>query len=210
MGVRPGAEWGTATDEAADVTVRGSDADLAAAVAQHLGSLIRFEPDAGSDLARAVGLRAGMPVMGRAVPLDVLRFDDGLLAVNMVIMGTPPPRIRAWSQPVVALPHGGRALAAVVANGQFHGGLDLAPRGHPGDGRGEFHTYRLRRGERSVMRRRLATGSHVPHPRIDTRTITEIVLSAPRGAPVEADGVLLGSRHVCRLEVVPGAYRLLL
>ena len=76
----------------------------------------------------------------------------------------------------------------VVATGQWLRGLDLVPRGHPGDGKAEVQVYRLRRPERRAMRRRLATGTHVPHPRIVTRTAVEIEIRAHRALPVEIDG----------------------
>ena len=40
--------------------------------------------------------------------------------------------------------HDGPATSVVVANGQFSGTADLAPRGHPGDGRLEVQVYALR------------------------------------------------------------------
>ena len=64
----------------------------------------------------------------------------------------------------------GPATTVVIANGEFFDGLDIVPRGHPGDGRLEVQVYALRRGERRAMRSRLPRGIHVPHPRITTAT----------------------------------------
>ena len=60
MGIAPGEPWGTEPTDgevAAATEVRGSDRDLARFVASaDPGTLIRFRPDPGSDLARGIGL----------------------------------------------------------------------------------------------------------------------------------------------------------
>jgi hypothetical protein len=213
--IRPGEEWGTPAAGPADIEVTGGDADLAAAVSGRTGSLVRFRPEAGSDLAGAVGL-ASAPVRGLEVALDLLKFDDGA-AVNMVVFGTPPERLRRLTrrfganvriddQPVFH----GPCTTVVVAIGQFRGGLDVVPRGHPGDGRAEIQIYAVSGGERTVLRTRLATGTHVPHPGITQRTGRHVTVSTDRRVPFEVDGHPRPPTDFVVLTVVPGAYRLLL
>ncbi len=91
--------------------------------------------------------------------------------MNGVIVGTPPRRVRMTtpSARVTVTVNGrevatGRATTVVIANGQFFDGLDVVPRGHPGDGRLEVQVYALRRGERGAMRSRLPLGVHLPAP----------------------------------------------
>jgi hypothetical protein len=176
--IKPGEEWGAPTEEEPELTVTGDDAALAAVVpteADHV-PLVRFVPD-GSELARAVGLArtaADAPPRGVALPLDAIVTDRGI-ATNAVVVGAPPDTLRAWHRSHrvrVAVDgrvvHDGRATTVVVANGQFWRGADLSPRGHPGDGRLEVQVYALPLGERGAMRRRLPTGTHLPHPRIVT------------------------------------------
>ena len=106
----------------------------------------------------------------------------------------------------------GRATTVVVATGEFRHGLDLVPRGHPGDGRVEVQVYTLAPGERAGMRARLAGGSHVPHPRIAQRTGRKIdVRWAREGSrrAIELDGRRRGRVARATIEVVAGAYRLL-
>jgi hypothetical protein len=152
--------------------VTGDDAALAAAVAAQPGVVVRFEPHATSDLARALGL-PGPAEAGRAAPLDALRLADGALAVNTVVSGVVPSRLRMRHRRRACLVHvddrqvfEGRATTVVVANGQFLDGLDVVPRGHPGDGWLEVQVYALAPAQRRRMRRRLPTGTHVPHPEI--------------------------------------------
>ena len=76
--------------------VEGDDADLAAALAgSPSGVLVSFTPAPGSDVARAVGIRAGAPHRGLALPMDALELDDGTLAVNAVVLGVAPDRLTA-------------------------------------------------------------------------------------------------------------------
>ena len=187
--IRPGDEWGELTDATPDVIVRGDDTALAAVAVAHSESipLVRFLPD-GSELARAVGVTSpteGSEPRGIALPVDAIVTEGGT-AMNLVVLGTAPASLHVWHRShrlTVTVDgravHEGRATAVVVANGQFSGAADLVPRGHPGDGRLEVQVYGLRPGERSAMRRRLGTGTHVPHPRIVTAS----------GRSVRVDGV---------------------
>jgi hypothetical protein len=222
--IRPGEPWGSPTSAPADIEVSGDDAALAAAARLAPGALLRFVPDAASDLARAVGIPPGglAATAGTALPMDALSVTVSppaapIFACNMCVFGVPPDRLR-WSSPSFAVEieldgrtwFSGRASTIIVASGQFLRGLDVVPRGHPGDGKAEIHVYELKRRERRPMRARLATGAHLPHPRIRTRTAARVTLSAPRRPALEIDGVAGPASSRTTLEVVPGAYRLLL
>jgi hypothetical protein len=198
--------------------VRGDDAALAAAVGAAPGALIAFRPGAASDLARAVGLQPGLEPAPHATdaPVDAVRIAGDGLACNAVVLGVPPDRLR-WTSaaPLVEVDVDGRAWFAgsattvVIANGQFLRGADLIPRGHPGDGRLEVQVYELRRRERRAMRRRLAVGAHVPHPRIRSRTARRVEVRAPHDWALEVDGVRGEPVRTLVGEVVPAAFRLL-
>jgi hypothetical protein len=213
---RPGEEGGSPTASPPDLELSGGDDALARAVAGAPGALIRFRADPTSDLARAVGLGAG-DAQGTALPLDVLAVADGRVACNMCVFGTAPDRLR-WSSPAFGLEieldgrqwFKGRATTVVVATGQFLRGLDLVPRGHPGDGKAEIQVYELGRRERRVMRARLATGTHVPHPRIRQRSARAVRLRARPAPPCEIDGVARTPATELAIQVRPEAYRLLL
>jgi YegS C-terminal NAD kinase beta sandwich-like domain len=192
--IRPGQPWGAPTTGPPDATGAGSDRDLATLADAHRGARLRFEPDERCELARAVGLTAAAPGI-TDLPVDALDVEDVGLAVNMVIAGVAPDRLRPWSRarPVTVrvdgrLVHDAPATTVVVANGQFRRGADVVPRGHPGDGRLEVQVYALRAGERTRMRRRLPGGGHLPHPRIVTTTGRQAEIRWAAPAPVEIDG----------------------
>jgi diacylglycerol kinase family enzyme len=105
----------------------------------------------------------------------------------------------------------GPATTVVIANGQFFDGLDVVPRGHPGDGRIEVQVYALRRGERRAMRSRLPQGVHLPHPRIATTTGRDVEVHVEGGRlPLTIDGVAREPVSDLTVTVIPGALRLAL
>ncbi|MBK5288096.1 MAG: hypothetical protein JJE46_06480 [Acidimicrobiia bacterium] len=221
--IRPGQEWGQATDAGPDLVVRGDDHDLAEAVGRAPGdALIRFLPH-DSELARAIGLAnsatrdAPAPEPhGIALPIDLIRAGDDLV-VNAAVLGVAPPHLRAHHRrrEVQVLVDGreffrGAATTVVIANGQFITGADLVPRGHPGDGWCEVQVYALTPGERRAMRRRLPGGVHVPHPRIlSGRARTVEVTVTGGGWPLTVDGRPHGTHTALRTSLIPGAFRLL-
>ena len=215
--IRPGESWGGPTSSPPDLEVYGGDADLAAAVARRPDLLVRFRPDASSDLARAIGLATDSAVAaGVELPLDLLRVDDGPVAVNMIVIGTPPDalgplarrfgvNVRVDSRPLFH----GPCTTVVVAIGQFRRGLDIVPRGHPGDGRAEAQIYAVPARQRRPLRARLATGTHVPHPKITQRTAGRVTVSIDRRVRIEVDGRPAPATDLLDVAVVPNAYRLL-
>lgn len=229
--IRRGEEWGTPAGGPPDLEVLGDDPALATAVGRVRASLaaprVRFDAAPTSDLARAVGL-VGPGAATTEVPLDVITvagtLDGGVpddpaeaaVAVNAVVLGPAPDRLRWWHRrrPTSVVVDGrvvfdGPATTVLVANGQFLRGHDVAPAGHPGDGRLEVQVYALDPGERARMRRRLADATHVPHPRIATSSGKSLLVERAPSGPLEVDGAARGRRGRLRAEVLPEAYRLL-
>jgi len=210
-GIRKGEPWGRAASGPVDTEVEGSDAELAAVAAARPGARVAFRPAPGSDLASAIGLRAAGSA-ALEVPIDGLRLDQHPeIAINAVVLGTPPDRMRWWnrSSRVEVTVDGrdrfdGRAVAVVVASGQYLRGLDLVPGGHPGDGRAEVQIYELTRAERAAARRRLPQGAHVPHPRIHELTGRRVeVRIHGHPAPLEVDRKLWGQARGLSVKVLP-------
>ena len=220
--IRPGDAWGIPAGDAVALEGHGGDRALAQLARAHPGELVHFAPTADCDLARAIGLTAQSPASWE-LPIDAIELGDGF-AVNMVVLGTRPHRVRRWTRSHSFVVHvddrlvfEGQATSVLVANGQYLAGRDVVPRGHPGDGRLEVQVYAVRPGERASMRARLSGGTHVPHPDITSATgrRLRIRVAAPARGPVrtpvrtEVDGRSVPARELWEAEVVPGALRLL-
>ena len=104
----------------------------------------------------------------------------------------------------------GPATTVVVANGEFLRGDDLVPRGHPGDGRLEVQVYALAPSARRAMRRRLATGTHLPHPSIRTGQGQRVTVRWEGARPLEIDGVARAGAQVVGVDLAPAGLRLVL
>jgi diacylglycerol kinase family enzyme len=97
----------------------------------------------------------------------------------------------------------GRVVAAM--NAQFLGAWDVAPRGHPNDGRLDVLDADLPLDERWQVRARLKTGTHVPHPRIDEQHVTALQVDLARPTPLYLDGDDLGPATTLAIRVEPDA-----
>jgi hypothetical protein len=223
--LRHGERWGHAATSPPDVEVAGDDDDLVAAAGSRPGALVRFRATPRSDLARALGL--GPDDSGATeVAIDALAIDPddsavdrvrAVDAVNAMVLGPPPDRLR-WTARAADITvrvdgrawFSGRATTVVVANGQFLRGADLVPRGHPGDGWAEVQVYALGRRARRGMRRRLPTGTHLPHPDVRAGRARRVEIEVRgRRLPVEVDGRPQGRRSRLVVSLVPAAIRLL-
>ena len=191
MTIRRGEEWGVAADRPADLVECGDDAALAAAVgSQHPLTVT------GGDLHRAVGSPGPRERMQR-VEIDLIRVRaDGAehRAVAHVVAR------RRWA----------RGRVVVVANAAHIGQWNVAPRGHPNDGRLDVleidPAMSLR--QRWQGRRRLPQGTHLPHPMIATSRVARGEWRFERPLDLWVDGVRLGPTTDLAVEIEPDAFEL--
>jgi diacylglycerol kinase family enzyme len=99
----------------------------------------------------------------------------------------------------------GRVFAAM--NAQFLGTWDVAPRGHPNDGRLDVFdvsaTMTVR--DRLAARRRLPTGTHVPHPAVDVTSSAAVQVAFDPPLSVWLDGTAMGPVRHASVRVEPDA-----
>lgn len=99
-----------------------------------------------------------------------------------------------------------RGRVVVVANAAFLGPWNIAPRAHPGDGvLDSLDTVSMPLAERWKAHRRLATGSHLPHPDITVRRPKAAQYTFDRPTPVRLDGRLVGAARSVSVRVEPEA-----
>ena len=213
--MRRGEPWGVPTSGPPDASGAGGDRELAALVHDNPGSRLAFEAAPECDLARAIGLVAARP-RHTEVSIDALQLEGGAIAINMVVLGQPPDRLgrrhRARQVQVEVderVRFEGSATTVVIANGEFLRGHDVVPRGHPGDGRLDVHVYALGPRERGPMRRRLADGTHLPHPQVLVASGRHVRVRWAGPAPVEIDGAAGPPTASFEARLEPAAARLL-
>jgi hypothetical protein len=194
--IRPGEQWGRAVRRPAGLRHAGSDAELAALLADGVPAAA-----SGGDLARTLGRpRVEVADELREVPVDLMSVTvdgaDPVHAVAHVVARSPWWRGSWWHGPVV-----------VVMNAEFMGEWDVAPRGHPNDGRVE--TFEAVAGlgvrQRLACSRRLRSAGHVPHPGIATRSVRAATWTFDRPVEAIADGRTIGRGHRLEVAVLPDA-----
>jgi len=99
-----------------------------------------------------------------------------------------------------------RGRVVVVANGAFLGPWNIAPRAHPGDGLlDSLETMAMPLSDRWAARKRLTSGSHLPHPDITARRSKAAQFEFTEAMPVRLDGRLIGRARSISVRVEPEA-----
>jgi hypothetical protein len=203
MTIKPGEPWGRTVDRPLDLVVVAGDRELARCLSSSRdgsdGPPV-FAVD--GDFARTLGapsLEGRLTVNELPVDLIDVRLDGGVVTATAcahVVVRNPWWRGGWW-----------RGSVIVVMNAEYIGEYDVAPRGHPNDGRvetfevGSTFGVRLRR----QARRRARSAAHVPHPGIATRSVRAATWSFRRPMIVSVDGRRIGSATVVEVAVAPDA-----
>ncbi|BAN02910.1 diacylglycerol kinase family protein [Ilumatobacter coccineus] len=205
MTIEKGADWGSEVERPADLVIAQNDAELASMLARD-DTRERPVTDvavavANGDVFTTVGARPiGDRRRLRRVPIDLVHVRlDGRASrpvVAHVLARLPWSRGGWWRGPVLA-----------VMNAEFVGPYDVAPRGHPNDGRAE--TFALATDtslrQRLAIRSRMRAGTHLPHPAIASRPVRQGSWTFETPLVVIADGVTLGRASTIEIEVEPDA-----
>lgn len=193
MTVKPGADWGEAVPMPEDVIAVVTDSSLCEALAHGRAVHIR-----GGDLFRTVGAPGSVGATALKLSVDILHVVADGVAMEAVahVVARTPGRLGWWRGPILC-----------VMNVEFLGRHDVAPRAHPNDGR--FDVVKVSSAisirDRWQAFRRLATGTHVPHPDIATRRGREESFTFDRPRRLWVDGVPRGTVRSLTVSVVPDA-----
>ncbi len=202
MTIRPGDSWGRQVPRPGHLITVDSDRALVEALSDPGGPPVSVDR---GDLARTLGIDspARRPSTGETVnefTVDLVRvtLDDGdtHTACAHVVARSPLWRGSWLRGPILA-----------VMNAEFIGDWDVAPRGHPNDGRVEVFEVDARMSirHRLAARRRMRSASHLPHPDISTRSVRTGSWSFPRELDVLVDGRGVGRASTIDVTVVPDA-----
>jgi hypothetical protein len=199
--IRKGEAWGEPGALPDDGVVVRTDAEARAALedARRHGRPFPALGLLGGDLARtlaAPGDEARLRSVDRGAmtfPVDVGQvLVDGRLHLFVAHLVA---RSRWWTRAVVAM------------NAQWLGDWNLGPRAHPNDGLLDTSDARLRLGDLAKVRRRLPTGTHLPHPAISTRRTAAMTFELERALPVWLDGEQVDEGRVLAVRLEPDALR---
>ena len=189
MTIEKGQPWGRPGELPADGVEVRTNAEARAVVeaARRAGGPVPILGLLGGDLCRTVGGRgdAGRLRSEEAMTLPV---DLGSVLIDgrqHWFLAHLVARRSWWRGPVVA-----------VMNAQWIGEWDVAPRSHPNDGLLDSFEADLSFDDRLKARRRLRTGTHVPHPGIHERRAAAMQFEFDRPTPVYLDGTRVATARV--------------
>ena len=198
MTVRKGKPWGAPGPLPEGGVVVHSDAEARHAVtaARRAGAELPVLGLVGGDLARTCGA-AGSETRLRTPDAQQLPVDLGEVLVDGSLHFFVAHLVarRSWLR--------GRVVAAM--NAQYLGSWDVAPRGHPNDGRLDLIDADPSLGDRLKARSRLPSGTHVPHPAIAESRVKAVQLDLERGTRVWLDGECIGPARTLSIRTVPDA-----
>ena len=90
-------------------------------------------------------------------------------------------------------------------NAQWVGEWNLGPKAHPNDGIIDGYDATLGFTEWRKVRRRLPTGTHLPHPRIDVTRGKAVTFAFAKPRPVYLDGEQVADARHLAARVLPDA-----
>jgi hypothetical protein len=177
---------------------RDREASQAVEAARQAGAPLPELGLLGGDLCRTVGGRglAARLRDGSGVELPV---DLGVAVLDGVE--------HCFVAHLVARRSWWRGRVVVAMNAQWIGDWDVAPRGHPNDGRLDVLDGSPSIDDRLKARSRLATGTHLPHPSIAERRVASIELAFDAPTPVWLDGERVAVVRRATVAVEPDALR---
>jgi diacylglycerol kinase family enzyme len=195
--IERGQPWGDAVQSPTDLLVAPTDRAAREFVVRQRerGTTVRPVGLGGGDLARTMGGgHDRFPGIVTRASVDLLRVQAGdrvTWAIAHVVAR------RSW--------HRGEVVFAM--NAQFFGAYDIAPRSHPNDGKVDIlhvaaeMSWRARR----AAARRARTGTHVPHPQLSTRQLSDYSAEFARPLVIWVDGQRWGKAPGVRITVEPDA-----
>lgn len=199
MTIEKGRPWGSAGPLAVDGVLAATDAEVRALVeqARQAGRPPAEVGLVGGDLCRTVGGRGDR---ARLATPDAVRLPVDVAAVTI------DGESHWFVAHLVARRSWWRGRVVAVMNAQWIGRWDVAPRSHPNDGLLDLFDGSPSLDDRWKARRRLITGTHVPHPAIVQRRTDALELELDPPLDVYLDGVKVGRGRHLEIRVEPDAF----
>ncbi|MCX7620414.1 MAG: hypothetical protein N2037_06165 [Acidimicrobiales bacterium] len=201
MSLQRGRDWGTPGALPLDGVVVKTDAQVRELVesARRAGRPIPTVGLLGGDLCRTLGGIGDQQRLhseaARTFPIDV-----GAVLID--------GRLHWFVAHLVARRSWWRGRVVVAMNAQWFRSYDLGPQAHPGDGLLDVSDGNPSLRERLQVRKRARTGTHLPHPAINTTRTSAIQFDFAPKVDVYLDGTRVARNvRVLSLRVEPAALR---
>ena len=196
--IEKGKEWGEPGVVPPETVSVLSDAQLAASDPTGMYS-VRF-----GDLFYSVGQPRELGIGDQCVvaPIDALECELTVNSKQVVVLAASSILIGTWW----------RKSWIAVTNAEWIGPYNIAPRSHPNDGRCEVLEFssKMPLQQRWLARRKMRTGTHVPHPQIETRSVRTASFDIPSSSGVLIDSVKYSQVTHISVRVIPDYWRIII
>lgn len=198
MPIQRGEDWGSPGGLSPDGVLVASDAEARSLIEEaRRGN--RTLPELGllgGDLCRTLG--------GRGDPDAIASPESWRFAVDVgaVLLDG---RLFWFCAHLVARRRGWSGETLVAMNAAWRGSWNLGPKAHPGDGLLDISHGRLSMGDRLRARRRVGSGSHLPHPGIRYQRTAAFQALLDQPLMVELDGQPVQRATKLSIRVEPAA-----
>ncbi len=203
MTIKKGEDWGTRGQLPPDAPVVDSDAALAALFTPTSAGRLSGPPvvglTPGGDLARTLSAQGSAD--------DLHRGERTLLPVDLAIV-TVDARVVVMASSLLMRRSWWTGPISGAMNASYLGDWNVAPSGHPNDGRVDVFEANLSLSDRWKARSRLPSGTHLPHPGIIVRRLKTISWDLDATRTLTIDGVDHGRPSSVTVECVPDAVTL--
>ena len=201
MTIEKGADWGRPAPLPDDGVIVRTDAEARAVVerARRAGEPVPPLGLLGGDLCRTLGGLGGAAGEARLRSAQAMTFPCDLGSV--LVDG----RLHWFVAHLIARRSWWRGRVIAVMNAQWRGTWDLGPRSHPDDALLDVSDGDLSLDDRWKARSRLPTGTHLPHPGIETSRVAAVQFDLDPALDVYLDGERIGRARHLSVRVEPDA-----
>lgn len=198
MTVGKGASWGVPGPLDSSGVVVNSDAEARAIIedSRRFGRPIPPLGLLGGDMCRTLG-GTGDEGRLRSEVAVTCSVDIGSVLID--------GRLHWFVAHLIARRSWWRGRVVAVMNAQWLGDWDLGPKSHPGDGILDVSDGILALSDRLKARKRVRTGTHIPHPHIHTSRVHSLQLEFDSALDIYLDGISTGRAKVLSVRVEPDA-----
>lgn len=221
MTIEKGKDWGAPGEVPVDTPVARSDAELSNLFSVDDGegrtltgpSLVVLLPNTDSPRTPRESTNGLAMTLGARGTIDsVLGSTRTLLPIDLGVVTldaeSEEPRRLVMSSSLLITGALWSGVTEAAMNAAFLDTWNVTPNGHPNDGRFDVVRAELGLADRFKARKRLATGSHVPHPNISVRRLKRAEFRPAPSSKVWIDGKPMGRVELIEVTVVPDAVTL--
>ncbi len=204
MTIQKGQDWGCFVARPNNLHFAANDREANDYLNKHLSGANKSLEIAilNSELARALGV-----VGAKGDQIEMLRTEFDVVETTFELGDSKCPERRYFLGHAFVRSKWFKGETVGVLNSSFVGRRDWAPGSHPNDGK--FDVVEIERSmsmrQRMTAYKLMKSGSHLPHPKITHRKLTQYLVGCSEASTLYIDGIRIGVVKSCSFKILPDA-----